>query len=198
MSSSDDAFWDELGFAWRASIRDREWISRRLETRLKLQSVLTTGATASGLVASLLGLALSAWAFRVAWSTQIWHFFARGATLAAGSLLVAMAALALRRRNGAETASLRGMLRASMTRAQRLIRATDLSCCALVVVAVGGTIGYVLRSRLGRPPSLPLAEDLMALALVGVALAWYRTSQARVLKKCKYLDQAFGAEDEQQ
>jgi hypothetical protein len=196
MPTDDDAFWDELGISWRASIRDAGLISSRLEARLKLQSALLTAGTVAGSAFSLLGLGLAGWTLWVGWSGHIWHFLTRGATLAIVSLLALVATLALRERNGAETRSLREMLQLSIARTERLIRVADLGCYSVVILAIGGTIGYALRIRSGHPAAVPLWQDLLAVAVVGVALFWYGRSQAHALRKYRYLSQALGSGDE--
>lgn len=192
MPADDDAFWDELGVSWRASIRDVGLISSGLEARLRLQSALLTAGTLAGATVSLLGFGLAAWTLWIGWSTQTWHFLTRGATLLTVSFLAVMAALALRARNGVETRSLGEMLQVSIARTERLIRAADLGCYSLVILALGGTVGYVLRVRLGRPPAVSPVENLLALAIVGLALLWYRRTQAFALRKYRHLSQVFG------
>jgi hypothetical protein len=195
MPTDDDAFWDELGVSWRASVRDVGLISSGLEARLRLQSALLTAGTLAGAAVSLLGFGLAAWTLWIGWSTQTWHFLTRGATLLAVSLLAVMATLALRARKGVETRSLGEMLQVSIARTERLIRAADLGCYSLVILALGGTVGYVLRMRLGRPPAVSPVEDLLALTIVGLALLWYRRTQAFVLRKYRHLSQVFGSKD---
>jgi hypothetical protein len=196
MPTDDDAFWDELGVSWRASIRDVGLISSGFEARLRLQSALLTAGTLAGAAVSLLGFGLAAWTLWIGWSTQTWHFLTRGATLVTASLLALMGTLSLRVRNGVETRSLGEMLQVSIARTERLIKAADLGCYSLVILALGGTVGYVLRMRLGRPPAVSPVEDLLALAIAGLALLWYRRTQAFALRKYRHLSQVFGSRDE--
>lgn len=198
MPTDDDAFWDQLGISWRANIGDTQLISTHFETRLKFQSELLTGAIAVGATVSLLGFALGAWTLWIGWISQTWNFLMRGVTLAIVSFLAAMATLALRTRNGVETRSLREMLQVLSARTERLIRAADLGCYSMVIVALGGTVGYTLRVRLGHPPAVPLAEDLLAVVVVGLTLVWYRRIQARALRRYRHLERAIGSEDELQ
>jgi hypothetical protein len=196
MAIDDDVFWDELGVSWRASIREAGMMSSRLEARLRLQSALVTAGTVGSAAVSLLGFCLAAWTLWIGWSSHAWNFLTRGAAIAIVSFLAGMAALALRTRDTAETRSLRGMLQMSVARTERLIRAADLGCYSLVILALGGTIGSVIRSRLGRPPAISPVEDLLALAIAGLALVWYRRNQAHALRKLRHLSQAFGSGDE--
>lgn len=195
MPTNDDTFWDELGLSWRASFRDPEVISERLETRLKLQGYLLIGATALGVAGSLLGFALAAWTLWIGWSHQLGYFLSRGTTLAAVSLLAATATtLTLRMRSGLATRSLREMLQLTIGHTARLIKVADIGIFMVLVVVVGGTIGYVLRTRLGHPPAVPLAEDILLVVVVGLALAWYRRTEARALRRYKHLAEAFASD----
>ncbi|HTX23289.1 MAG TPA: hypothetical protein VMD03_01425 [Steroidobacteraceae bacterium] len=198
MPTEDDAFWRELGVSWRASIRDTELASRRLETRLRFQSVLLNCATVLGAVVGVLGFALAAGTLLIGWMSQAWNLLTRGTTLAIVSSLAVMATLALRTRNGVETRSLREMLRSLQARTERLIRAADLACYAVVILAIGGTIGYALRIRLGHPAAVPLWKDFLAVAVVGLALVWSRCRQGRALRRYRHLEQAIGSGDELQ
>lgn len=192
MARDYDAFWDDLGVSWRASISDEGLFSSRLEARIRLESALFTGGTIVGSIVSLLCVGLAAWALWIGWSNHIWNFLTRGVTLAAVSVLAAMATLTLRARHGMETRSVSEMLQASIARTERLIRAADLACYAVMILAFGGTVGYALRVRLGHPPAGPLAQDLLILVLAGLALVWYRRNHACALKKYRYLSQVFG------
>lgn len=195
MPRDDDAFWDELGVSWRASIRDTGLISSRLEARLRMQSALLTAGTLVGAAVSLLGFGLAAWALWIGWSSHAWNFLTRGLTLAAVSFLAVMAALALRTRDAVDTRSVREMLQVSITRTERLIRAASLACYSVLILAVGGLVGYALRIRLSRPPSVSPIEDLLALSLAGLALLWYRQTQARALRKYRNVSRIFDSGD---
>lgn len=196
MSRDEDAFWDELGISWRATVPDPGFVSSRLEARLKLQSVLLTAGTILATLLSAVGFGLAAWALWIGWTSHTWNFITRGATLAAVTLLAIMAGLALRTRNEVETRSLRDMLQLSITRTERVIRATDLSCYAVVILIVGGFVGYALRVRLSRPPAVSPVEDLLILALVGLAFVWFRRSHARALRRYQHLRRVFDSGDE--
>lgn len=194
MTTDDPTFWDEMGVSWRASIPDTGLFSARLEARLKRQNALLIAVTLVTAAAGLIGFLLAAWALWVGWSSHTWNFLARGVTLAVTSLLAVMATVSARRWNGSETSSLHTMLSVSITRTQHLIRVAELGCYAVALVALGGTIGYVLRLRLGRPPAVPLIEDLLILVIAGLALLWYRRSQTRALRRFTYLHQSVSSE----
>lgn len=196
MARDEDAFWDELGVSWRASIRDPGLVSSRLEGRLKLQSALLSAGTTAAISLGVFGFGLAAWTLWVGWTGQVWNFITRGVTVAAISLLAMMAGLALRTRDRLETRSLQEMLRVSITRTERLIRATDLACYSLAILAVGGMIGYALRIEFGRPPAVSPVEDLLVLSIAGLALVWFRRSQARALRRHQHIMKAFRSADE--
>jgi hypothetical protein len=198
MKTDDHTFWDEMGVSWRASIPDAGLFSSRLEARLKRQNALLTAITLVTAAVSLSGFLLAAWTLWVGWSSHAWNFLARGVTLAVMSLLAAMATASARRSNGTETGSLRGMLSASIARTKRLIRVAELGCYAVAIVALGGTIGYALRVRLGRPPAVSPIEDLLILAIAGLALLWYRRSQVQALRSYAHLHHSVSPETEPQ
>lgn len=196
MPHDENAFWDELGVSWRASISAPALTSSKLEVRLKFQTALFAAGIVAAAALGLAGFGLAGWTLWVGWTGHAWNFVARGATLAAVSLLAVIASLALRTRGRAETRSLRDMLQASIIRTERLIRAADLACCSIVVLAVGGTIGYALRLKFSRPPSVSPVEDLLALAVAALALVWFRRSQAHALRKYQYVSRIFARGDE--
>lgn len=196
MPRDEDTFWDELGVSWRASISDPGLVSSRLKARLKLQSALLTAGTIAAASVGVLGVGLAAWTLWIGWTGQVWNFIMRGVTVAAVSLLAIMAGLALRTRDRVETRSLQEMLRVSIIRAERLIRATDLACYSLVILAVGGMIGYTLRIKFGRPPAVSPVEDLLVLSVAGLALIWFRWSQARALRRHQHIMKSFRSGDE--
>lgn len=196
MARNEDAFWDELGISWRASVPDPRLVSARLEARLKLQSVLLTAGSIAAALVSVVGFGLAAWVLWIGWTSHTWNFITRGVTLAAVSLLAIMAGLALRTRSEAETRSLRDMLQLSITRTGRLIRATELTCYPVVILTVGGLVGYALRIRLSRPPAISPVEDLLILALAGLGLIWFRWSQARALRRYRHIRRIFDSGDE--
>jgi len=198
MCTDRDGFWDELGILWRASVQDVGFISSRLEARLRLQSALLTAGTIAGAALGVVGFGLAAWAIWVGASSQAWNFLTRGVTLAIVSVLAVMTSLGLRQREESTTGSLREMLQAYVARSERLIRAADLGSYSLVILAIGGMLGYGLRVRLGRPPAVSPIQNLLLLALVGSALVWYRRTQARVLRKYRHLSEVFGSEDNRQ
>jgi len=196
MPRDENAFWDELGVSWRATISDPGRTSSRLQARLKFQAVLLAAGAIAAVVLCLVGFGLAGWTLWIGWTSHSWNFIARGVTLGAVSLLALMASLALRTRCGVETRSLRDMLQASITRTERLIKAADLACYSIVILGVGGMIGYALRVRFSRPPSMSPVEDLLALAVAVLVLVWFRRSQACALRKYQHVVRMFDRGDE--
>lgn len=198
MPHDDDPFWDELGLSWRASIRDAEPVSARLKAYLKLQSALLTAGTLAAAAIGLLSLGLAGWALWVGWTSQTWNFISRGVTLGAVALLAIMVTLALHARSAVETRSLRDTLQLAIVRTERLLRATHLACYSLVILAAGGVVGYALRVRLGRPPSISPIEDLLAVSLAALGLVWFGWIQARALRRFRHVSRDFGSGDERE
>lgn len=196
MPRENNAFWDELGVSWRASISDPGLTSSRLEARLKLQAMLLAAGVTAAAALGLAGFGLAGWALWAGFTNHVWNFIARGTVLACASLLAVMASLALRTGEGLATRSLRDMLQASIARTERLIRAADLACFSLAILAVGGMAGYALRLRFGRPPAISPVEDLLALSVAALALVWFRRSQAHALRKYRHVSRIFDREDE--
>jgi len=56
-------------------------------------------------------------------------------------------------------------------------------------------IGYALRIRLSRSPAVSPVEDLLVLALAGLALAWFRWGQARALGRYRHIGRVFDSEE---
>ena len=195
MPDPDEVWWDELGVSWRASIPDAGLVSAKLRSRLAVQSGLIATATIAGGLIGLLGLGLAGWTLWISMSGHAWNFVVRGATIAIVSLMALVAAFAVRASDRRDATSLREMLDASISCAERLVRAADLGCLAVVLLAVGGTVGYALRIRAGRPPAVSLVEDLLALAIVGLVLLGFRWSQARALSKQRYLARAIAGSE---
>jgi hypothetical protein len=191
MKPEDDSFWDELGIAWRASVSNPDLVQRNVERRLHIQRALLAAGTivAAGVAAASLGLA--AWSIWAGWTHSVAHFLTRGATLAVVSVLATVATFALRSRNEPAHGSLREMTLAAAARTERLIRAADLGCLALVVLVVGGLLGYGLRLHSGRPPALPASSAVLALLVAGLVLVMYRRDQKRALAKFRHLTDVF-------
>jgi hypothetical protein len=196
MPDHDDAFWDELGISWRASVHDTDFVSSRLEAKLKLQSALLGAGAIAATLLGVLGFAAAARALWIGWTSHFWNFITRGLVLAAVSVLAIIASLALRTRDGVDTRSLRDMLQLSIARTERLVKAADLTCYSLAILVVGGLVGYALRIKLSRPPAISPVEDILILALAALSVIWFRQSQTRALRRYQHIRRAFDSGDE--
>ncbi len=189
-----DAYWDELGIAWRASAMDTGLVASRIEARLKRQAAMARAGALIGLILGVAGLGLGVWTAWAGVSGHAWNFITRGISIAVVAVIVLLAARAL---GGSPSAggSLREMLGRSGQRAERQARAAGLGIIAAAVLAVGGIIGYAIRVRFGRPPAMSPLEPLLALALLAVVLLWIRASQARASRACRHLSEALALEE---
>lgn len=196
MPHENDAFWDDLGVSWRASIHDAGSVSSRLKTKVRFQSALVAAGTIAAALLGVLGFALAARALWIGLTSHVWHFLTRGLTLAAVSILAISVSLALRTRDGAGTRSLRDMLQLAITRTERLIKAADLTCYSFFILMVGGLIGYAFRIKVSRPPAVSPIEDLLILALATISVIWFRRSQAHALRRYQHIGRAFDSANE--
>ena len=195
MPQENDVYWDELGVAWRALPPDDGRVASRLGSSMRWQGALVRAGAWAGYPAGALGLALGGWCLWLGWSAHAWNFLARGGALCAAALVLLAAAHALQTGLRGESRSLREMLELATLRSQRLARAAGLGCAALAVLAAGGLAGYALRARFASAAKVSPIEDLLALAIVGVGLAWIWSSQLRALGKYRHLAHALFAED---
>jgi hypothetical protein len=193
--NDQDAYWDELGIAWRATAPDPGLLASRLEARLRWQAVLSRAGAAACLVAGVAGLALAGWCEWVGYAAHAANFVTRGVSIGVVAVLLLIAAATLGGRMAAQTGSLRETLELARSRAERVARAAALGCLGVVVLAVGGLVGYAIRVRLSHPPAMSPIEALLALAVLGLALLWIRQGQRRALADCWRLAQALELED---
>jgi hypothetical protein len=191
MEIHDHAFWDDLGVAWRATVPDEDLLRSRLERRLRLQAFASGAAVKATTAVTLFGLGLGAWAVWIGLSSGAWHFVVRGATLIATAFLTLLATIVLRDRTSREARSVSETLQLSIKRTERLARAVDLVLAAVAVVGVGGLVGYVIRARDSRAAFVSPVEDLLALAVLALALLWFRWGQSRALEMTKHISHCF-------
>jgi hypothetical protein len=189
-----DAYWDDLGIAWRASAPDAALAAERLGARLKRQDALARIGAVIGLVAGALGLALGAWTAWAGVGGHAWNFVTRGISIAAVAVVALLAAGALAGGRGSQ-GSLREMLGLSGQRAERQARAAGLGIIALAILTVGGLIGYAIRVQNGHPPRMSPLEPILALALLAMALLWIRSSQARAARTCRRVAEALALDE---
>ncbi|HEX4095111.1 MAG TPA: hypothetical protein VHX64_00210 [Caulobacteraceae bacterium] len=195
MPKDNDAYWDEMGVAWRATAPDPGLLASKLEARLRGQAMLSGAGTAACLVAGVAGATLAAWCEWVAYSAHAPNFMTRGVAIGAVAVLLLMAAATLGGRITAQAGSLRETLELARSRAERLARAAALGCVAVAVLAIGGLAGYWIRVHLSRPPAMSPVEALLALAVLGLVLLWIRQGQRQALASYGRLAQALELED---
>lgn len=191
MPTEGQDFWDELGVAWRAQMPQVEAVPAGLETRLRWQTRAISATVLFAGALSLSGVPLAAWTLWLGWLQHWPHFLVRGITIAGLAGIAGLVALRLRSRIRADADTLTAHLALAAAQCRQLVRAVDLSLCALGVLAVGGLLGYLIRSRTGHPPAISLLTDLLALGVVLLALLWYRQNQSQAFKKLQYLGTAF-------
>lgn len=187
MPHESDAYWDELGIAWRAQPPVGDLAASRFGAGLRLQAGLLKAGAALALAAGLLGLGLGAWTLWIGWSGHAWNFVIRAATIALASAVLLAAGAALGSGVRGERRSVRERLELAIARAERLARAAGLGCVALAILALGGLAGYAVRVRLARPPRMSPVEDLLAVAVLAILLLWARAGQSRALRKYRCL-----------
>jgi hypothetical protein len=191
MEIHDHAFWDELGVVWRASVPDEGLLRSRLERRLRRQAFVSGATVSAAAAATLLGLGLGAWTVWIGWSNGAWHFVIRGATLMAAAFPTLLATIVLRNHTAGEGRSVSESLQFSIARTERMVRAVDLAIAAIAVIGVGGLVGYLVRARHGRPAFVSPIEDLLALAVLAMALLWFRSVQSRTLAVARRFGRIF-------
>jgi hypothetical protein len=191
MEIHDHAFWDDLGILWRASFQDEDLLRLRLERRLRRQAFVSGAAVTATAAATLFGLGLGAWTVWIGWSNGAWHFVIRGATLMAAAFPTLLATIVLRNHTAGEGRSVSESLQFSIARTERMVRAVDLAIAAIAVIGVGGLVGYLVRARHGRPAFVSPIEDLLALAVLAMALLWFRSVQSRTLAVARRFGRIF-------
>jgi hypothetical protein len=191
MTERPDAYWDELGVAWSAIRPDATVIARRLEARLRRQSLLIAIGLVVGLPASVAGVILGAFTIWTGATTGAWHFVARGTAIVLISLLTAGAAATLLPVRASDMArSLSDMLELTSARARRALLIVRLGLCACGVAAALGLAGAAIRTRLSGPPRLSPAIDVLVLAAFAAGLYLYGRRTRANLEKLRALAHA--------
>ena len=163
--SGNDAYWDDLGIAWRATAPDAGLVTSKLEARLGRQTALARAGAVAGLGGGLLALGLAAWTVWIGADGHAGNFVTRGLSIAVVGVLMLLAARSLWSGDRAG-GSLREMLELSMRRSERQARAAGLGFLAVVTLAIGGLVGYAIRARMGHPPAMSPVEAVLALAVL--------------------------------
>jgi hypothetical protein len=195
MTTPDDAYWDELGVAWRALNPDTGVIAPRLRARLRRQSLLILVGVVAGLPLSVAGVLLGAFTIWRGWSTGTVNFITRGIAIGAMSVLLAMAVSVLLPVRASEAArAVSNMIDLAIARAQRTLITIRLGMYACVVAAVLGLAGTAIRTSLAGPPRLSPVVDVAVLAIVALSL-FIGAGRVRIsLAKLRALKHALGTD----
>lgn len=190
----DDAYWDDLGVAWRAVDPDLERVSPLLQARLRRQSFVITTALTLGLPLCGAGIVLGLITIERGWETATWNFVTRGIaiTVISGLLFRAIAFfLPLRAHTNIRTLpEMLDIARARIRRTLLLIRIAMLACA---IAAVFGIAGTVIRTHAGSPPRLSPIIDLIVIVLVALCLWLYARTLPPETRKLDYLRGTLGA-----
>ena len=199
MTPHKDAYWDELGVAWRALNPDTDVIAPRLTARLRRQSLLISVGLVVGLPLSAAGVLLGVLTVWRGWSTGPWNFIPRGIAIAAMSVLLATAASVLLQVRASDAArAVSDMIDLAIARAQRTLLTIRLGFCACIVAAVFGLVGTAIRMYLTGPPRLSPVVDMAVLAIVTLGLFLLTRHTRTSLAKLSALKHALGVDGERQ
>jgi hypothetical protein len=190
-----DAYWDELGIAWRAIEPELAILTPRLKARLRRQSLSITGVLVIGLPLSAAGLVLAAFTIWSGLATGTWNFVTRGVAIGLMSSMAAMALSMLLPVRASDAAGvLSEMLDLAIARAQRVLATIRLGYYACAIAAVFGLVGAATRTYLTRPPQLSPAVDLAVLAIFALGLFLCGRRVGVSLEKLRYLKRVLAVE----
>lgn len=191
----EDAYWDDLGIAWRAIETDLERVAPRLHARLRRHSFAIASALILGLPLCCAGIALGAFTIWRGWSTEAWNFVTRGiAILLVSALLIRALAGFLPFRTHAGTRTLSDMLDIAIARSRRTLYLIRTAIAAGILAAAFGIAGTLIRIRAGSSPHLSPMIDLIIIALVILRLWLYGRSVSAQGRKFDYLRRTLGAD----
>jgi len=195
VTTSRDAYWDELGIAWCAIKPEVNVIAPRLKARLRRQSLLITAGLVIGLPFSAAGLLLGALTIWTGLTTGTWNFVTRGLAIGVISAIVAIAVSLLLPVRASEAArSLSEMIELAIARAQRTLAMIRLGFYACAVAVVFGLIGTAIRAYLASPPRMSPVVDLAVLGVFALGL-FLCSRRVRVnLEKLRYLKRALAVD----
>jgi hypothetical protein len=188
MTIPSDAYWDELGIAWRAIKPEINVLMPRLQARLHRQSLFISLGLIAGLPLSGAGFILGLFAIWSGWTSGTWNFVIRGIAIGVISIILGVAtSLLVPVRANKAARAFSDMIDLSIARSQRILLTLRLAFCACVVAAVLGLMGSVVRTQLTRPPHLSPIVDVMVLALCALGLDLYSRQIKLGLEKMRYL-----------
>jgi hypothetical protein len=188
MTTPSDAYWDELGIAWRAIKPEVNVLMPRLQARLHRQSLFIMLGLIAGLPLSGAGFILGLYTIWSGWTSGTWNFVIRGIAIGVISIILGVAtSLLVAVRANKATRAFSEMIDLSIARSQRIFLTLRLAFYACVVAAVLGLMGSVVRAQLTRPPQLSPIVDIVVLALCALGLDLYGRQIKHGLEKMRYL-----------
>ena len=185
--AKSDAYWDELGVAWRAIEPASEAVAPRLKARLRWQAVCSVAIMIVGTQLGVVGAVLGTVTIYLGWSGAALHFVTRGIGIIVMSCLLFWATWALRTGSDAAKSSLADMLHIAAVHTEKSIRVIKIAYCLCATAAVFGLVGFVIRVRTGNPPVISPFVWLMLLALVSVVLFQYQRRLEDSLMRLRHL-----------
>ena len=196
MTTPSDAYWDELGIAWRAIKPEVNVLMPRLQARLRRQSCLIVLCLVAGLPLIGAGLILGLFTIWSGWASGAWNFVIRGIAIGIISIILGIAiSLLVPVRENKASGTFSEMIGLSIARSQRILLTLRLGFYACVVAAVLGAIGSVVRAQLTRPPQLSPIIDIVVLALCALGLDLYGRQVKLGLEKMQYLKRTLVFDD---
>ncbi|HZQ42694.1 MAG TPA: hypothetical protein VFA99_05550 [Acidobacteriaceae bacterium] len=193
--NDENAYWDNLGVAWRASSSDIQRVTPLLQARLRRQAFGIGISVTLGLPLCVAALVLGILTIWHGWTAGIWNFVTRGTAIVLISALLIRALtsfLPFRARTG--TQSLADMLEIASARIRRTLFLIGAAIAACVISAAFGLAGAALRIHAGSPPHLSPFIDLAIIALI-IAFLWlYARTLSAEADKFEYLQRTLAAD----
>lgn len=187
MMEPSDAYWDELGIAWRAIEPDLQAGIPRMKRQMRWHALQMGAVVFGGVPVGIAGGALGIWTVWVGSSTGAWNFVTRGAAILVIGSLVLCAGLSARSARRADTRTLAAMVGLALLRAEKWCLAIRLGYAACIVAAVLGMIGYGIRTHAGKPPAMSPIEPMVVLAMLWVVLMLLHHGVRAGIAKYRYL-----------
>lgn len=188
---TDEPFWDELGIAWQSASPASAVSLDRMEAHFRNQSLLLRIVIVACGLAGTAMIALAGFTFWQAWRLGALNFGTRVLALLIVGAILWLIARALWPVRGSDSArSLSDFAELGLARATRGLRVCALSFAVCAAAAALGLIGAVLRTMAGHPPVVPVAIDLVLVALVAGGVASERRRFRREQARFAYLREA--------
>jgi hypothetical protein len=183
-----DAYWDELGIAWKAAETDVTALTPSLKANIRRQSLLIAVGGVGAATLSLAGFVIGPLTIWIGVTGGTWHFVVRGIAILVVAAMLAASARALSSVRATDNAlALPDMIDLSIGRAVRMLRVIRLALLSCAIAGILGMVGAAIRSSISRPPAMSPLVDLALLALLAIGLALYRRGVRADLAKFEYL-----------